>query len=56
VESYYFIKNKVLIDFSPQEIVDCTRNTNSGCGGGNNYNSFHYFAKKGAEPLADYPV
>ena len=43
MESVYFLKNKKLMSFSEQQLVDCsTSYGNHGCNGGMPYNSFKY--------------
>lgn len=48
LEGLYFINNRQLIEFSAQELVDCSRSYgNGGCGGGNMYNSYRWEMNNG---------
>lgn len=48
LEGVYFIMNRQLIEFSAQELVDCSRSYgNGGCSGGNMYNSYRWEVANG---------
>ena len=59
LESLYAIKTKSenVIDFSPQQIIDCSSNGNNGCNGGNFPPSIRYILGQGGKiaTLASYP-
>lgn len=58
LESSYFIKSGNLVDFSPQQIIDCTNTTtfkNLGCKGGFVEYAYEYFKTSKAMDLASYP-
>ena len=57
LESVYAIQTKKsVVEFSPQQLVDCSTG-NHGCNGGNFVNSIRYFAGQGGKiaTLASYP-
>jgi hypothetical protein len=57
LESVYAIQTKKsIVEFSPQQLVDCSK-ANSGCNGGNFVNSIRYYAGQGSKiaTLASYP-
>jgi len=58
LEALHFIKTGKLIDFSQQQLIDCSRDapyTNKGCNGGRMDVSFNYTAEKGITTQAEYP-
>ncbi|VDN00040.1 unnamed protein product, partial [Onchocerca ochengi] len=56
LESYYKKKRGVLIDLSPQNIVDCSRDYgNKGCDGGTVHGSFEYAKDHGIAQESKYP-
>lgn len=56
VESAYYIKNKVLQDFSEQQLVDCVYGSDGGCDGGWMPDAFDYLRENGGGALeSDYP-
>ena len=56
LESAYFIKSGNLVDFSPQQIIDCTTNLkNLGCKGGFVEYAYEYFKTFKAMDLTAYP-
>jgi len=54
LEGIYFIKNKKLVSFSEQQLVDCVT-ADQGCNGGLPTDAFDYSAKEGIETEANYP-
>ncbi|VDM96643.1 unnamed protein product, partial [Onchocerca ochengi] len=56
LESYYKKKSGILIDLSPQNIIDCSRNYgNKGCYGGTVSRSFEYAKHYGIAQQSKYP-
>ncbi|EAR80578.2 papain family cysteine protease, partial (macronuclear) [Tetrahymena thermophila SB210] len=59
MESFNFIQNKVLVDFSEQQLVDCVISANGyysqGCNGGFAVESLDYASKVGITTLDNYP-
>ena len=58
LEGLYKIKKGSLIDFSAQQLVDCTSSSaygNYGCNGGNMEYCFNYYKSNKAQPLSTYP-
>ena len=56
IESQYLIHNKVELDLSVSQVVDCSSNYgNDGCEGGLQQNVFDYVIKFGIESTKDYP-
>lgn len=56
MESLYFIKSGNLVDFSPQQIIDCTTNfKNNGCKGGYVEYAYEYFKSFKAMEWTNYP-
>ncbi|EAR95851.1 papain family cysteine protease (macronuclear) [Tetrahymena thermophila SB210] len=59
MESFNFIKNKVLVDFSEQQLVDCVTPANGyqsyGCSGGWPVSCLDYASKVGITTLDKYP-
>jgi len=47
IEGAFFIKNKKLVSFSEQELVDCDHNGDQGCQGGLMDNAFGWIKKNG---------
>ncbi len=54
IEGAYFIKNKILEEFSEQQLVDCSLN-NAGCNGGLMMFAYEYLEKYSLERFIDYP-
>jgi len=54
LEGFYAIKNKNLLSFSEQQIVDCDT-SDYGCGGGWPYLAITYAAQNGLEQESQYP-
>ena len=56
IEGQYFLKNKELIDFSMQQLIDCDK-SNFGCSGGWPYMAIDWLSQHGGMmTLADYPL
>jgi len=55
LEGFNFVKNKKLVSFSEQQIVDCDKKTNQGCEGGWPYLAVQYAAQNGLETETSYP-
>ena len=56
LEGLYAINNRMLLNFSEQQLVDCsTEGGNDGCNGGTFDGSFDYIQVNGIELEADYP-
>ncbi|EAR96136.1 papain family cysteine protease (macronuclear) [Tetrahymena thermophila SB210] len=59
MESFNFIKNKVLSSFSEQQLVDCAIQQNGyyshGCNGGSYYQALLYASKVGMKTESQYP-
>ena len=58
MEGAYQIKTGTLVEFSTQQLLDCTSNTlykNLGCVGGNMENTFTYLKTKKHMPASQYP-
>jgi len=56
IEGAYAIKNKSLVSFSEQQLVDCSSaQGNEGCNGGLMDAAFEYASKTSLETEADYP-
>uniref|UniRef100_A0AAF5PUT0 Cathepsin L-like n=1 Tax=Wuchereria bancrofti TaxID=6293 RepID=A0AAF5PUT0_WUCBA len=56
LEAYHKQKTGRLLDLSPQNIVDCTRNLgNKGCNGGTMFRAFKYASQKGIAMESKYP-
>ncbi|EAR95830.1 papain family cysteine protease (macronuclear) [Tetrahymena thermophila SB210] len=59
MESFNFIQNKVLVDFSEQQLVDCVISANGyqseGCNGGFSFETLDYASKVGITTLDNYP-
>ena len=48
VEGVYWIQNRNLVEFSAQQIVDCSGTFgNNGCNGGDIINSYSYMSNRG---------
>lgn len=54
VESAYHIKHGVGIEFSEQQLIDCSTNS-SGCIAGHPYVAFDYIKSKGINNATEYP-
>lgn len=55
-ESHYFIHSGNLVDFSPQQLIDCSQNfKNNGCKGGFIEYSFEYYRTNKAMDWETYP-
>ena len=54
LESHYAIKNKKLVSFAEQQLVDCDK-WNQGCKGGKASTAFAYTMQYGMEPEYYYP-
>lgn len=56
LESAYYLKNKVMLDLSEQELVDCSGSYgNQGCNGGLEAQGYRFVADKGLCSQVDYP-
>ncbi|XP_065222868.1 procathepsin L-like [Planococcus citri] len=56
LETHLFLKNKTLVDLSPQELIDCSnQNGNYGCEGGDPRKAFHYIEDNGIQTEESYP-
>lgn len=56
LEGIYYIKNKKLVSFSEQQLVDCSKKYgNDGCEGGLMVNGFNYIMDNGLCSESDYP-
>lgn len=57
IESLFAIKNGYVISLSEQQFLDCDREINQGCAGGNYYNAFkdYSYKKPGITPEKVYP-
>jgi C1A family cysteine protease len=54
IEGQYFLKNKELLAFSEQELVDCDKKSDQGCNGGLMQNAFVFLEQTGFELESDY--
>jgi len=54
VESWWFLKSQQLITLSEQQVLDCCKDSCSGCNGGQESNAINW-AKKGLCKGSDYP-
>merc|ERR1711948_107592 len=48
IEGQYFLKNKQLLSFSEQELVDCDKKSDQGCNGGLMQNAFVFLEEQGS--------
>lgn len=55
LEGHYFISNGKLPSLSEQQLVDCSKDGNEGCNGGEMYLAFDYAKKSALETEKDYP-
>jgi len=54
IEGWYFIKNKQLLSFAEQQLVDCSKDVCYGCQGGWPYKATEYVVKSGICLESDY--
>lgn len=55
LEGFYFIRNKTLLSFSEQQIIDCLSGVDQGCEGGFPSDGIKYASNNGLELESDYP-
>ncbi len=57
IEGAYMLKTGTLLEFSTQQLLDCSSGTfkNLGCAGGNMENSFNYLKANKHMPASQYP-